>query len=218
MDKETTEILLANRSFLYALVARAFAEEPDEGFAEILASEHARAEACLVKSAQTGAITTLLDDMAQCLKRPDGVGEAAREYVRIFVGPGTLRANPWETVQLTGTRALFQPGVLDVRDAYRAAGFLPVRVREIPDDFIGVELDFLAKLAQKTLEEYEAGDSAWQTSLRQSADFLENHLMKWVGKLADSITAEYGNIFYASAARFAELVETRDRTVIKDIC
>lgn len=217
MDSETTELLLANRSFMYALVARMFAEEPDEALAEVLASDHARAEAGLVEAAETDSIVALFDGMAGLFARHNGVSDAAGEYVRVFVGPGTLRANPWETVQLTGTRALFQAGVLEVRDAYREAGFEPVRVREVPDDFIGIELDFLAKLAARAQAKFVSGDTTWLDDLGCSRRFLEKHLLKWVGKLAGSIEAEYGDGFYACACRLTELVAKRDLKTIEDL-
>lgn len=215
MDSETTELLLANRSFMYALVARMFVEEPDKAFAEVLASDHARAEAGLVDAVETDSIVALLDEMAGLLACHNGVSDAAGEYVRVFVGPGTLRANPWETVQLTGTRALFQAGVLELRDAYREAGFEPVRVREVPDDFIGIELDFLAKLAARAQAKFVSGDATWLDDLGCSRKFLEEHLLKWVGKLADSVQSEYGDGFYVRACRLAELVAKRDLEVLE---
>ena len=217
MDRETTDLVLANRSFLYALLARAYAEEPDAAFAEAFASEHACEEMALVESAQTLDIVALHAQLAAGLSRPGSVQDAAREYVRLFVGPGTLKADPWETVLLTGRRSLFQPGVLDVRDAYREAGFQPVRVREVPDDFIGLELDFLAKLAQRALERHGAEDQTWFEDLRRSRAFLDDHLLKWVDSLANAIQAGYGECFYSGLTRLASLVAKRDLMLVREV-
>lgn len=217
MESETIELLLANRSFLYALVARAFVEEIDENYVRILASEHAREEMRLVDSDVTERIVEVFDSLVKELSKPGMVDVARREYVRILVGPGTLRANPWETVQLSGKRSLFQPGVLEVRDAYRAAGFLPVRVREVPDDFIGVELDFLAKLAEKAFDEFEADDPSWRNTLAQSRAFLDKHLLKWVGLFADAVAAEYGDVLYARFSRLSALIADRDRELLESM-
>lgn len=49
MNAETVEFVLANRQFVWGLIARGFAEEPDRAFAEIIASEHAFEEIALVE-------------------------------------------------------------------------------------------------------------------------------------------------------------------------
>lgn len=217
MNEETMDLLLTNRSFLYALVARAYAEEIDGDFTQIFTSSHAREEVCLVETDSSASIVSLYDELVQKLTCDDAIKKIAAEYVRVFVGPGTLRAEPWETVQLTGKRALFQSGVLEVRDAYRAAGFQPVRVREVPDDFIGMELDFMAKMSARAHEEFACGNAQWQETLRQSNEFLQNHLLRWIDKLSSAIKREYGDVFYAAFTEFTELITMRDAQVVAQL-
>lgn len=45
-------MVLANRSFLYALLVRAYAEEPDTTFAEVFADDHAHEEMSLAEAAE----------------------------------------------------------------------------------------------------------------------------------------------------------------------
>lgn len=215
MDDGARGLAVANRGFLYALLARAYAVEIDEVFADVFRSDHARAEVGLVEAGETDRMLALFDGLRASLDGPDAVAAVAREYVRLFVGPGTLRADPWETVQLHGGERLFCPEVLDVRAAYRAAGFVPARVRRVPDDFVGTELDFMAKLAEKARTAWQEGDEgALRERLEQSRTFLRDHLARWIGLFARAVEREYGPCFYAAFARFTELAVSRDEQVL----
>ncbi len=257
MDHEAVELILANRAFLYGVLARGYAEEMNESFAEILTSDHAAEEVTLVETAGASSPEGPFDEVLAWLlssnktgKESGGgepnskapvIGDAdesgaqetgharktfskrtveliAQEYVRIFIGPGTLKADPWESVHLTGRRVLFQPHVLEIRDAYHAAGFLPARYRKVSDDFIGIECDFMAKLAERALKSHRKGDDvARDEDLRTSQDFLTRHLSIWIDSLASRIEEGYGECFYAAFTRFAASVFRRDITVLDQL-
>lgn len=218
MDAGTMELILANRAFLLGAIARGYAEEPDNAFAGILVGEHAREEAGLMGGEGTEAIVAAHAALATRLAETGAVDEAAQEYVRVFVGPETLKADPWESVHLTGKRVLFQPNVLDVRDAYREAGFLPAKYRQVSDDFIGLECDFMAKLAQRALAAFQQSDEgACRTDLERSKAFLEGHILTWAGSFTQRVEEYYPGGFYAEFARFAELVFMRDAAVLDEL-
>ncbi|MDO4890905.1 MAG: molecular chaperone TorD family protein, partial [Coriobacteriaceae bacterium] len=144
------------------------------------------------------------------------IASLRHDYVNIFVGPGTLKADPWESVHLSHTRALFQQELLPIRDAYRAAGFLPARYPHVQDDYIGLELDFLAKLAGAARAEWEAGNAAAaQERLAQSKAFLEEHLLLWIDSLAQAIEREYGDGFYARFTKLSGLIAKRDADILE---
>ena len=211
MERETAQLVLANRSFLYSLLARGFAEEADEALLQVLGQEHVRQEMALIEHELTASILSAFDGVLEVVGEKDACKRICREYVEVFVGPGTLKARPWETIHLGESSALFQVELLPVREAYRAAGFLPARYPHVQDDFIGLELDFLAKLADAALAAWETGDEALaEERLRQSREFLEAHLIRWIDSLADSIAAEYGDRFYARFSRLAALMAHRD--------
>ena len=216
MDNETTLLVLANRSFLYSLVARGFASEADQGFLELLEQAHTRSELELVDHGLTPEIASAYESVLEAIegRMEDVLPRVRRDYVDIFVGPGTLKARPWETVHLGEAQALFQPELLPIRDAYREAGFLPARYPHVQDDFIGLELDFMAKLAQAALDAWQASDeSVANERLIQSRGFLEAHLLRWVDSLASSIASEYGDGFFARFARLTALIIHRDYDV-----
>lgn len=240
MDEEIHTIL-ANRWFIYSLLSRVFGDEPDPESVELLGSselvdqvllvvdEHAEDRAALVTglretagfpegsfSAYALGSEPMPREMRETNTVSDEVLESLKDaYTKIFVGPGTLKASPWESMHRTKKRVLFQPGVLEVRTAYKAAGYLPERYRSVSDDSIGLECDFMANLARDAEEAYETGDIALcLLRLRQSAAFLDEHLLPWIDSLADAIAEHYGNGFYARFARLAASVMKRDVDVL----
>ena len=87
----------------------------------------------------------------------------------------------------------------------------------VPLVLLGIELDFMAKLAAKALDEWKAGDDAWRDSLAQAQAFLEGHLLRWARSLAEAIEREYGACFYSRFARMAALIAKRDAAVLADL-
>lgn len=217
MDEATRELVLANRQFVWGLIARGYAEEPDEAFAAILTGELAREEVGLVDDEEGEALLAVFDELAACFAgEGDRLAAARDQYTRVFVGPGTLLASPWETMHTTGKRMLFHRDVLGVREAYRQAGFLPVRYRAVSDDAIGLECDFMAKLADGAARAHGEGDGALcQERLLQSLTFLTDHLGRWIDSLAESIAEHYGpDNAYAALTRFTALWCRRDRRLL----
>lgn len=214
MDRESTLLMLANRAFLYGLLARGFAEEPDEAFLDILRGEHTQQEAGLLAHELTDAIVEALDQLVETASEQP-LHALRQEYTTVFVGPGTLKAYPWETVHLSDVKSLFQPELLPIREAYRAAGFLPARYPHVQDDFIGLEFDFLAKLASAALQDWQNGDDAQAMErLEHSRSFLDEHLLRWIDAFAQAVEDNYGNGFYARFAKLAALVVRRDRDML----
>ncbi|MCI8366591.1 MAG: molecular chaperone TorD family protein [Eggerthellaceae bacterium] len=219
---DETALLLANRCFVYAFLARGFAEEPDEGFLEVLAGDHLTDELGLVEDEFSVALDAALARMRQCAagdafaaSGEERLAQLREEYAAVFVGPGPLLASPWESMHRTKKRVLFQASVLEVRDAYRAAGLLPERYGHVSDDFIGLEMDFMAKLAQMAFDARGSGDGERCTQLLcQSRAFLDQHLLKWVGSLAKAIQVHYRNSFYSALAEFAALFLKRDSQLV----
>ena len=214
MDAPEIHLLLVNRGFLYALAARGFVEEPDKAFFEVLASDHAREEVALADGAE-GALSSYFAGVLEAVG-DYGVASAAQEYVRLFVGPQAPKVAPYESAFLSGERTLFQPQVLQVRDAYRLAGFLPASCGHVPDDFIGTELDFMAKLAQVAIDAFERGAHfECRSALEASQNFLEGHLLKWIGPFAEALEEEYGDCFSVRLARFAASVSENDDRLLQ---
>lgn len=212
-DAGDLELLVASRSFCWGLIARAFAEEPDDAFLQLVAGEQAQGEFALVQDACSDRMTQAFQALAQAARTSDATA-LGREYVAQLVGPNTLLAPPWESIQLTKKKVLFQPEVLEVRQAYRRAGFLPAGYPQVNDDFVGIECDFMAKLALRAWKRADAQDwAAAAECLRQSQAFLEEHLGRWAGLFAAQMRAGYGEGFYTRAADVLCCQIDRDRAL-----
>lgn len=128
--------------------------------------------------------------------------EIAADHARLFVGPGRLRAAPYESVHRSADRLLFGEQTLAVRDWFRAYGVsAPCQGRE-PDDHIGLELEFVAMLLEWALEAVEEGeDLEVESFTRAAAEFVEEHPGRWAGAFFELVAAEAHTDFYRGVAR-----------------
>lgn len=134
------------------------------------------------------------------------------EYVRVLVGPGELPSAPWESAQLSGDGALFSRLTLDVRNAYRVQGFLPQEYPRVADDHIALECGFLAEMAARALELWEAGDEEGCTkALAASRVFLEEHPLRWVNAFAGGLDERRHPFYRAVAEALAVFMATDSR-------
>ncbi len=114
--------------------------------------------------------------------RPAADYEAVRsDHMHLFLGPGTVLAAPWESVQVDDEHLLFQTETLQVRSWYRRYGLQVIRLRQEPDDHVGLELAFLSHLAQQALTAQAAGDTAQLTEMLAAQRlFLKTHAQRWI--------------------------------------
>lgn len=114
------------------------------------------------------------------------------EYTRLFDHTVRIPVAPWESVYLSKDHLLFQEQVLEVRNWYRTFGLELVKIHQEPDDHIGLELAFLAHMANLALQAIENGN---QDELDRILDakrrFLTEHVFRWVPTWCD-LMLEYG--------------------------
>jgi TorA maturation chaperone TorD len=102
------------------------------------------------------------------------------DYTRLFTGYEKMAVPPWESVYFSEERLTFQEETMDVRRWYGRFGLEVERLRQEPDDHIGLELTFMAHLAWRGLQCLEAGDKAGlERSLGAQRAFLSEHLLRW---------------------------------------
>lgn len=126
------------------------------------------------------------------------------DYARLFQGPGKLLAAPWESAQMTAERQLFQGPTLQVRGWYRRFGLEAARLHTEPDDHIGLELSFLAHLAQLGLEALAQGDEPrLNETLSAQRDFLKAHPLRWTPLWCEQVERHARTDFFRGVARVA---------------
>lgn len=209
---DSMELLLGNRRFLYALLTRAFASEPDGTLLDIVKDEHT-GEECALLDDEDGAGRHLWHILAN-EAAADEDDRLRGEYTKLFLGPEKLPAPPWESVYVNGEPLLFQESTLVVRQAYRSSGYVSAGYPREADDHVAIELDFMATLASKTCETGAGNRGALEAQLA----FLEKHLLAWIDSFAERLgSCDTVSGFYPSFARLAVLACRRDAGVLKEL-
>lgn len=122
------------------------------------------------------------------------------DYNQLFVGPGSLKAPPWESVYRSKDRIVFGPETLAVRKFFQSYGLEVQLLNKEPDDHIGLELEFMAYLSEEALAAYEAGEDA--TDLLEGTErFLHEHLEQWVPNFCDDVEKEAQTDFFVGLAK-----------------
>lgn len=221
MDARTPldrELWLANRRFLYTLFGRAFGDAPTEEFLELLAGDHVRqALACASQEGEqvAGVLTELSAEGGTSPSIPV-LDVALDEYTYLFVGPAKPPAPPWESVYVNGEPLLLQESTLDVRQRYRAAGYLPAGYPHVADDHLAIELNFLAAVAGSACEAFNTeGLTDVETLLTSQAEFLDAHVLTWVDVFARRLgVQQHTGSFYPNLARLVAAFCADDRRAI----
>ena len=126
----------------------------------------------------------------------------AAEYADIYL-TGAYRASPCESVWLDEDGLTMQEPMFQVRDWYRRHGLRVADWRARTDDHLVTQLQFLAHLL-------EAGSDSGV--IGEAAQFLDEHLLRWIGAFAERVAARAETRLYAGLAMLtaAYLDELRD--------
>ena len=223
------EIILAleGRHCLYAVLSRLFFEVPDETLFAALRNGAMRSSCVMLDDAMregVGDASRAWDRFARAAE--DVRMEAAvREFTRLFVGPGKLPVPPWESVFATGERLLFQRSTLEVREAFRREGVVAQGAPHVAEDSLATELGFMAVLAERSRHAAEQDDAEeLQRILRVQAEFLEIHLLRWIGQFAEQMAhlsqvegSEAVSDLYPAAARLAYRACWEDVSLLSEL-
>lgn len=111
------------------------------------------------------------------------------EFNRLFVGPDSPPAPPYESVYLSPERLVMQEQTLAVRQMYQAENLMIVSQGTAPDDFIAAELEFAAYLLNRAFAESAAGNSANALKYRDLfSSFMQEHPRRWLREFAEIVT------------------------------
>lgn len=200
MQIEELEEIASARRYAYAAFQRLMGDKPTQELFELLDLDVLRMAFEVVgalpeASAQVDALVDQLE------AAPGNLDQVASEYARIFVGPTALPAPPWESVYRDKKRLLMTATTLSVREYYKACGYEAQLRQHVPDDHLAIELDFLAALAQETLDACAAGDEeVAQRTFDTGTAFAKAHLALWAGNFAADLRDRDGSCFYCALA------------------
>ena len=219
--REAAEVLLCNRLFLYSLLHKLFGREPDEELLNILTEEHTGEAFALLSEEEKDIMdrtAAFLQEVREEKQNPAFLEEAKDEYTRLFIGPVSLVAPPWESVYGQKDAMLFQESTLEVRNTYRQFGLLPEGYPRVADDSLALELHFMALLAQRSLDAFYAGKyDDLAADLSGSADFLKKHLLAWVPKFLERMKGARSNILYPQMCLVLDEFLRKDAGTVSEI-
>ena len=219
--KEAVELLLSNRLFLYSLMHKLFGREPDEELLNILTDEHTGEAFGLLSEEEKDIMdrtAVFLGEIREEKQNPAFLEEAKDEYTRLFIGPMSLVAPPWESVYGQKDAMLFQESTLEVRNTYRQYGLIPEGYPHVADDSLALELHFMALLAQRGLDAFYAGKNDDLTAdLTGSSDFLKKHLLVWVPKFLERMKGAKTSILYPRMCLVLDEFLRKDAETVKEV-
>lgn len=218
--------LLAARAYLYKVMQSLFGNPPTIEQLRIVGAPTTGAALSIVASGFPGvpdgfagasvefvaAVQFSDADESVFLERTRG------SYTRLLVGPRSLPAPPWESVYLSSNHSLFSDVTLKVRNAYRASGFLPSSYPVVSDDHLAIELDFMAKMADR-MQDREVGgqDEGFLSAAEASSGFLRNHMLKWVPLFAADMPSDGSSGLYPEAARLLDCFLCADAAFLEGL-
>lgn len=109
--------------------------------------------------------------------------DVSDDFRQLFEGPSRHLVAPYESVHRGEDRLLFDEQTFAVREAYEAAGLRAPKFNQEPDDHIGLELEFCARLLI-------AGAAA------DHDRFCAEHLLQWAPGFAAEVIERAETGFY----------------------
>ncbi|MEQ6375633.1 molecular chaperone TorD family protein [Bacillaceae bacterium S4-13-56] len=135
------------------------------------------------------------------------VTELRSDYAKLFIGPATVEAPPWESVYRSKRKNVFGLQTYAVRDFFHRFGLELTRKNQEPDDHIGLELLFMSYLidciSNQKFEEQEL--------IKAQSQFLEEHILTWISDFSNDVQKNANTPFYKGLALLCEGFVTMDK-------
>lgn len=147
------------------------------------------------------AISMMTDVVQQLHMDSTQTDDLAADFAAIYLTHG-IGASPCESVWIDDESLAMQQPMFEVRKAYAEYGFKVPDWRQRTDDHLVFQLQFVAQLLEQRNSE----------SLRDAADFMDRHLLRWMPDFANRVAQRAATPFYAMLAILTRyyLEETRN--------
>lgn len=148
-------------------------------------------------------------------------GELAADYCRTFLGNGTdsyAAAYPFESVHAGRRRLVMQDARDEVLAVYRAYGLEKGGLMRDAEDHIACELEFMQRLSVRCADALRDGDEEEAERLvRAQLNFLDDHLLNWVGKMTKQMRAFAHTDFYQGLSYLTFGALKEGRALLEDV-
>ncbi|SMB98475.1 chaperone TorD involved in molybdoenzyme TorA maturation [Thermanaeromonas toyohensis ToBE] len=203
MDQDLLQEWFKERQIIYHLLARLYREGPTQDILQALLEEDtlahlAQGEANEESRKGCRMMEEELKAQRENLKAYEA--KLRQDYIHLFIGPGTVKAPPWESVYRSPDRLLFGEETLAVRKFYQSFGVTIKNLYREPDDHLSLELEFMAWLCAQALEGLSRGE--WKRYLEGQQKFLREHLLMWVPAFTKDMENNAETAFFQGLANF----------------
>jgi TorA maturation chaperone TorD len=149
--------------------------------------------------------------------------ELACEYARVFLAAGVYTevrdiAVPYESVFTSEGQMIMQDSRDDVCARYRVDGFKVASTLHEPDDHLSIELEYLASMAERTLELLRSSNdgAALFESIQRQKEFIRLHLLNWLPALREAVLRYATLPFYIGMLLVLEGYLQEDLELLED--
>jgi TorA maturation chaperone TorD len=100
------------------------------------------------------------------------------DHLKLFGGMGTPKAPPYESVYLSEEHLMNQKQTLEVKRTYATYGWESQLTGKVPEDHLGIELQFLNLMLEKFMEIDD--DACHREVAADIRRFTDTHLTPWL--------------------------------------
>ncbi|CEG27508.1 TorD/DmsD family molecular chaperone [Bacillus sp. B-jedd] len=137
------------------------------------------------------------------------------EFSRLFIGPGSLPAPPWESFYTSSEQNLFDEAMYKVREHYHGEDLIYEKENNEPDDHLLLEIEFMLHLISQSTKQSDQHQIAHY--LKKQNEFLMQHLGNWVKQFGEMLAESTESKLYSGAAYLAADFITSDMQYVKEL-
>lgn len=116
------------------------------------------------------------------------------DHLNLFGGSGEGSAPPYESFYRSKEHLLNQEQAREVRNIYRSYGWKSSAEGQIPDDHLGIEIQFLNLMLEKYLD---IEDNACHRELQKDIKkFIDTHIQAWIKEWNNDVQQNAISDFY----------------------
>jgi TorA-specific chaperone len=221
------ERINVSREGLYSFLARVFLVEVDIEFLTTIMAVQPTIESLATKQ-DDAELKKASASLAEFSKKAKGLAADARaqlltnlaaEYASLFLAAGQIGGRrivfPCESAYFTTPPRMFAEPYHEVIEAFKSVGYDKPKNFLDPEDHIAPELDFMAHMSGQIRISIREGKYDYAMGyLKLQKEFLQDHLLRWIGKFCSAIIQVAQNEFYRSIATLTNVFVIMDEHII----
>ncbi|MEA5018886.1 MAG: molecular chaperone TorD family protein [Gordonibacter sp.] len=138
------------------------------------------------------------------------VQRSAEEYTRLFIGPPSPAAPPWETFYCReGVTVGFGEATFQMRELLREAGLEVRNENNQYEDHMGIELLYLSTICARIFD-----NDAKQIDILEVGEFIDFHPLNWIGTFRSRVSGVFPQGYFDCLLGLTEGILRWHRTSI----